>query len=205
MLKTIMSTVTLRSDENGAELPEAINVLIAYDDLAAAQRAMRLFTRIGRGELDDLQTGDLLCQPQLWPFDLLTDADWRKCAAADALRADLIVVSASSSSALPRAVQTWLTASLVHKQGAHAAVVALLSMGMESSNSCNLRFLKGAATEAGLDFFVALRDPDALPEDPASKPAEEEVAESFPRDEQFPEARWLAQPRNCYREWGIND
>lgn len=213
-----MSTASSFSDGYEAEPHETLNVLIAYDDLAAAQRAMRLFARVGRGQTDDLHTDDLLCQPQLWRFDLLADPDWRKCAASDALRADLIVVAASSPLALPRPVQSWLARCLARKQGAHAAVVALLRTDAHtrSPDSPGLQFLQSAATEAGLDFFVALRDSDASAQNATLEPAEAEVTRSIPNDERFfspptiPELRPAALPQPwslgvpC-RGWGINE
>ncbi len=205
-----MITGSSLSDRNDAESREAINVLIAYDDVAAAQRAMRLFARVGRGQTEDLQTEELLCQPQLWRFDLLADSDWGECAAIDALRADLIVVSASSPVALPRPVQSWLSACLARKQGAHAAVVALVQTDthMEPSDCPSLGFLQAAATEAGLDFFVALPDSNVPPESDGLEPAE---VEAGPRDGRFfsaPTIAELPQPWSLgvpYREWGINE
>ncbi len=212
-----MSTSS-RFEEYGAESCDALNVLIAYDDLAAAQRAMRLFARVGRGQIDDLHSDDLLCHPQLWRFDLLADPDWRKCAAEDAERADLIVVAASSPSALPRAVRNWLSACLARKQGAQAAVVALLRTDAhtEAPDCPSLEFLQKAANEAGLEFFVAVRNSDAAQESAAPEPAEAEPAQLGPCESRFlaapaiPELRppSLPPPWNlgiAYREWGINE
>lgn len=134
---------------------QPFNLVIAYDSVAAGQRAMRLFSYLGR------EHGDVLkFQTQPWRFDLLADPDWCQFAALDAIKADLLIISASSGSDLPVAVRSWISACLARKRGTHAAVVALFGTEeeMDTADSSRLQFVRMAAKEAGLDFFAPLAD-----------------------------------------------
>ena len=205
-----MSTLDSALDRKYADDRNAVNVLIAYDDVVAAQRAMRLFARVGREHLNEF-----LCRAQPWRFDLLGDPDWGKCASSDALRADLIVVSTSKRSDLPVAVQNWLAECLSQKQGARAAVVALLGSEdqKQDANSAGIQFLQSAARRAGLDFFVPVADSGKEPEparqsiDRAVRPARSALPPSRQtltrlRPPEPPQA--FSPGANC-RHWGINE
>ncbi len=132
--------------------PEAKwNVFIAYDDVHAGQHAMRTIKNVER-RLDWPETW----HPSLWRFDLLEDPDGRVLATADALQADLIVISASSRRDLPASLQDWINACLTQKRGTAAAVVAMLGPedNPDEPDSPRIQFIKSAAKEAGLDFFM---------------------------------------------------
>lgn len=126
-------------------------VLIAYEDVAAGQRAMCLVDHL------DQQGEGVRFQPQPWRFDLLVDPDWAQFAAGDALKADLLVISTSKQSGLPQAIQNWLTGCLARKRGTQAAVVALFEgEGHLDTDSSALQFVESAAKQAGLEFFAPL-------------------------------------------------
>ena len=132
--------------------PEAqLNVLVAYDDVSAGQHAMRVIGNVDR-QLDELEKR----YPSLWRFDLLEDPDWRLLATAEALQADLLVISASGRSGLPVGVKTWFKTCLAQKKGTAAAVVALFGVGerMDSPDSPRIQFVKSAVEAAGLAFFA---------------------------------------------------
>ena len=132
--------------------PEAkSNVLIAYDDAPAGQRAMNILDNVDH-RLDE----PMNWYPLLWRFDLLEDPEWRVLATADALRADLLIIAASSQSDLPASVQDWIKDCLTQKHGTAAAVVALLGSAenLDEPDSPRIQFIKSAAARAGLDFFA---------------------------------------------------
>ncbi len=214
MLQIVMSILNSGPNGNHVAACDVLNVLIAYDHIVAAQRAMRLFSRLGRE-----QTKDFLCQPQPWRFDLLADPAWRRCATSDALRADLIVITTSEQAALPVTVQTWLMACLSRKEGAGTAVVALLGTegAMNHPGSSGLRFLRSLAREAGLDFFAP--QPKGM-EPPASINPQTEQELGGARamvgnarrlaHRKVTEVRPPVMPRLndrgvSYRHWGINE
>ena len=132
--------------------PEAkFNVLVAYDDVPAGQHAMRMIGNVER-RIGEIETR----YPSLWRFDLLKDPDWRIQATAEAIQADLLVISASGQSGLSGGVKTWLQTCLTQKKGTAAAVVALLGSGehLDPPDSPRIQFLKGATEAVGLDFFA---------------------------------------------------
>ena len=128
-----------------------LNVVIAYDDVPAGQRAMHTLADLGRDFADEVDLG-----PQLWRFEYLEDPDWRALAAKDAIKADIIIISTTGEGELPAAVESWLAACLTQKHGTSAAVVALLGTvdNMDEPDSPRFQFLQRAAIEAGLDFFA---------------------------------------------------
>ena len=89
---------------NDKEPAKEFTVFIAYDDVNAGQRAGDLFSCVSQQHRDEL---DFRVQP--WRFDLIADPDWGPFATAEALQADLLVVSTSNPSDLSMQVKCWLS------------------------------------------------------------------------------------------------
>ena len=145
-----MRTTRLLDKRLEKQASRPFNVLILYDQVAAGQRAMHLFSRLGREH--ELQ---IAFQPFPWRVDFVTDPKLVELAAADALKADLIIISTTTRSDLPSAVQDWLLACLARMRGSNAAIVALSGTEEEvnQADSPWLEFLRRAAKDSGLDFF----------------------------------------------------
>jgi hypothetical protein len=128
-----------------------LKVVIAYEDIPAGRRAMSMLDRMAQAplELEELF-------PSLWQFDLLEDPDWRELATKDALKAAMIIISASSASDLPTTVREWIKVSLDQKQGATTAVVALLGPTghLDDPASPRIQYLKETTDQAGQEFFA---------------------------------------------------
>lgn len=126
-------------------------VLLLYEDMAAGQRAMRLFERLNEQVHDEIEL-----QPQLWRFDLLEDTEWRALAQADAANAHLIVVATRSDIDLPAGVKSWLAAWCANSIPGSSALVALLSSQRAAGEgeSPVHHILHFAARQAGQDFFA---------------------------------------------------
>ena len=141
-----MRTTLLPDKRLEKQASRAFKVIILYDQLAAAQRAMRIFSHL---------ESEVAFQPFPWRFDFVTDPKLREFAAADALKADLIIISTITRSDLPSAVQDWLLACLARMRGSNAAIVALSGTEEEAdpTDSSWFEFLRLAANNAGLDFF----------------------------------------------------
>jgi len=132
------------------ECKQRFNVLIAYDDVAAALRAMRLFSYLEREHGEGLKL-----EAKCWRFDLLEDDAWLELAVEEGIKADLLILSASSKSELPAAVQGWIKACLVLKRGSEAAVVGLFGTEEEMDQAASgLQFLRRATEKCGLVFFA---------------------------------------------------
>ena len=138
-------------DADSTDTESALRVVIAYNDVAAGKRAMRVLADLGKGLGDDIEF-----QPFPWSFDLLADMDWREAAARDACNADILIIATSSASPLPPAVERWAKAAISQKRGTATAVVALFGSdeNPDGAGSCRLEAIQTAARQAGLDFFA---------------------------------------------------
>lgn len=134
-----------------AQTREALRVVIAYNDLAAARRAMGVLRDLDRGLGDAIEF-----QPLPWSFELLTDPDWREAALRDAISADMLIIATSASGPLPAAVQQWVEFTFTRKQGTDAAIVALFGSREDPDdiNSLRVAAVRTAAQRKGLDFFA---------------------------------------------------
>ena len=144
-----MDETNLDADSRGTK--SALQVVIAYDDIAAGTRAMRVLADLGKGLGDDIEF-----QPFPWSFDMLADMDWRKVASHDACKADILIIATSSAGPLPPAVGRWADAAISQKRGTAAAVVALFGSdeNPDGAGSSRLQAIQTAARQAGLDFFA---------------------------------------------------
>ena len=137
-------------EKGSSEMNLPLRVVIAYNDLAAGRRAMRLLSNLGK-ELG----GDIEFQPLPWSFDLLGDVDWRAVAASDAVNTDLLIIATSDTDPLPPAIGRW-TDTAIRDNRRTAAVVALFGPEEKSDRfgSSRLLAIQTAAHRAGLDFFA---------------------------------------------------
>ena len=170
---------------NTADVP-AFNVAILYDDTPAGHRAMRMVAALN-AKLSDAQ---LPLKPQLWRFDLLQDSEWFALALADAINADMLILSTSNAHGLPTKVESWLKLCIARKRGTNAAIVALLGPDphLDEQASPRFRVVQGMARNANLDFFApGLRSPAAGLE-PLRRELFPVMTEAF--DRMNPSPRW---------------
>ena len=132
------------------EAERPLRVVIAYSDLTAGFRAMRMVTDLGRGFGDELDF-----HPIPWSFELLADEDLGKLAADDAFHADILIIAAQCTNPLPAAVGRWAESAIRRKEGTAAAVIALFGPEEhpDGRGSARLQAIQTAARGAGLEFF----------------------------------------------------
>jgi hypothetical protein len=88
-----------------------VDVLFAYDDVAAAREAMNTIASSLRQ-----QCPPAAMQPMLWRFAQLREPRWREMAITDGVRAQMIVVTLPNSSAeLPVDIEAWIAAVVAQK------------------------------------------------------------------------------------------
>jgi hypothetical protein len=126
--------------------------VILYDDASAGHRAMHTATTLSNGRRGTW----LEIKTQPWRFDLLDDPEWFALALADAINADMLILSVSRENSLPAMVEDWLKLCLMRKRGTDAAVVALLGPDdhLDEPVCPRFRFVQRVAEAAGLDFFA---------------------------------------------------
>ena len=128
----------------------AFRVVIAYEDFAAAKRAMDackiLLPQLGSAV--EFRSG-------MWKFDLLRNAKLNQIAASDALDADLIIVATSQNADLPVEVKKWIEMWTARKRSRAAALVALLDFTGEDVSGFSLAhdYLRKAAATAEMNFM----------------------------------------------------
>jgi hypothetical protein len=201
----------LTGNSETEELRCIFNVMILYDELAAGQRAMQLFTSLADEHGDQFEF-----RPQIWRFEFIADPDWRPLVDEEALRADLFVVAMTGQTDLPAGVRAWFKTSLSAKQGAGAALVALLGKDGDLDTPASSRFhlLQQLAYENGLEFFsptsTSIPRPDStmllniFPPPNASLALAEVYA--HPRGEEaLPQIPRPFNKRAPNWHWGIND
>ena len=129
----------------------ALRVVIAYGDLPAGKRTMRLLGTLSQG-----MAGDLEFQPLPWSFEMLAESEWRDLATRDVVNADMLILATSDTRPIPSSVVHWVDTVIRRKQGSSAAVVALLGQEEDSdaATSTQLEAIQAAARQAGLAFFA---------------------------------------------------
>ena len=121
-----------------------------YDDLATANRVMRMFDSLLR------HCGmEVSFHSDMWKFDTLRSASLRNLAVQDARGADVIIVSAHGSDEPPGELKAWFEEWLAHRNGHPAALVSLLDHepGLLPQMDPARCFLEQTARRAGLDFI----------------------------------------------------
>jgi hypothetical protein len=135
----------------GEDTARAVQVFIAYDDLAAGVRAMHVLADLGKGLGDAIEF-----RPTPWSFELLINSHWRESAAGAALQADILMIATSCTRLSSAAVHQWIETILHRKRGMDSAIVALFGSdkGPDVSGSSCLSAIRTAAQTAGLAFFA---------------------------------------------------
>jgi len=150
--------VVLVSHGNFAEDGPRPQVLMAYEDLNMALRAMNVLALIAR------EAGDVVAlQFAMWRFASFDTRALREAAARQAVQADLIVVAPGNSGSLSSSVTSWLdqwTGCRLLRPGALVAVFEPTT-GNDHATSVVGRQLQAVAALTGMDFFCsALRQFD---------------------------------------------
>lgn len=97
-----------------------LNILVIYDEIASAHRAMAVVSRLSNGIGEQVEF-----KPEFWRHDLLEEAEWRFAAAKDALQADVIIVSTREGAALGEQASAWLKECLLAREDPHLAMLTL--------------------------------------------------------------------------------
>jgi hypothetical protein len=114
-----------------------LDVLIMYEDVTAARRAVRAVARLAERLEDQVE----FCR-NFWRFDLLAEPACRAAAIQDALRADVVIVATRAAREFPPLVSRWLEGCLAHREKRAIAVLALL--GSDDTWSISLEDERGS-------------------------------------------------------------
>ena len=99
-----------------------LNVVMAYEDFVTGIDAVRTLSRLAQrtGHLDEFGTQNV------WNFQTLADPTLRNIAAAEATKADMVVIAAHGPGHPPITVMHWIELWLGQRGTSRAALVALL-------------------------------------------------------------------------------
>jgi len=144
---------SMKPDEanEGNEDDSRLIVLVAYEDFAAAIRAMAMLKRVGN---QCGQQARLI--PLIWRFDVLADDSYFELAVGDALAADIIVISAREGKTLPQKIREWIAHWLLVEDRRPPALVATLDYHpvRMKRQSCVLPYLAKLAHYGNMPFFA---------------------------------------------------
>jgi hypothetical protein len=90
----------------------------------------------------------------MWLFTELRMPQLRAIAAADAARADLVIISVHHAESLPEEVTGWVEAWLQQKGSRTIALLALFDPLYKGDSSSMKTFLQDAAKKAKMEFLV---------------------------------------------------
>jgi hypothetical protein len=137
-----------------------MKIVLAHEDpvtgLKAIELLRRLAARLGAQSEIDRSPWEL-CN-RAWQFDWLREPELFEQALAEAIEADMIIISANRRNELPVCVRKWIESVLARKRGGPAALVALLD-GPPVTNDDILHsdfYLRQLASENGVDFHCNL-------------------------------------------------
>jgi hypothetical protein len=141
-LNTVSSPSLDGIHSDRADAPAPLRVVIAYDDRAAGRRALAMLNRVLRHE-----PGAVHLIPSLWRFDVLETAECSERALADAIAADLFILSTSASETIAAGIERWVSTFLSRRRGTGTAILALF--GPDDEWSISIQEADSAATKDG--------------------------------------------------------
>lgn len=170
---------------------EPFTVVIVYEDYDCGIRAQELYRR-----LSAQWEGSLDFHVAMWRFEPLGVPSLREEAAAEAIQADLVLVSATGKHPLPAEVKQWIEIWRGAK-GEFSALALLLDGRNHGATGAQeiTEFLQAAAQDTGCSFFSSgPMPPRPLPFERAG------ISPVLPR---MVETETL--PAGPADHWGIND
>ena len=174
------------------DINSALNVVIAYEDLATGKRAMKTYEYMVQ------QLGEeCLFANQMWKFDVLAVPKLKEIAAKDAAAAEIIIISAHEGRELPAQVKTWIELWLSYKTEA-SALVGLFDGETQSSPARS--YLAEVARRANIEFFC---QPGIWPGSSVTR-STTTLAQPL-NDKTFAFLASATQEVPSFSHWGINE
>lgn len=175
-----------------------MNVVIVYENFEAGKHAKRTFDYLANSLGNECQLSS-----QMWKFDVLGIQKLRDMAAADALAADIIIVSSAGKNELPGPVLAWIDLWLEQKSNALALVALFTCPDEELEETGTVRsYLAEVARRGQMEFL-------AQPESGWGRETavESRVAARIPEQQarMFTSLAGALQQDTPYQRWGIND
>jgi hypothetical protein len=150
------------SDKWDLPAKASFSVVVIYEEVSSAQRAMRLIGDVLRGSTS--QSGfEPSFEPSLWKLEMLLVPKFRELAAQEAAAADVVVIAARDRDTLPVALQGWIETWPPRNPSNRGALVALLWLteGQAEVQEDSLAFFRKAADQVQMDLFVQSFPPPA--------------------------------------------
>lgn len=182
--------------DHGA-VPE-FNVVIAYEDYRAAERAKQAYDFLVANLVHEWRVSS-----QMWKFEVLGNPELREMAAKDAAQANLIIVSARGEGELPAEVKAWIELWL-GCQGESVALVALFDCSPEAAEHAQEAqgYLEEAASRGRMEFFAwPLLQTQGASSEEGVPPAQSRDAVGEP----LPHLAAVAPRQEPFTHWGINE
>lgn len=141
--------------------PYPLRAILVYEDVAAALRAQDLIHRLASELQPEFELSN-----EVWKFELLRHLQLKEEARAEAVEADLIIISAGKDTELPEMITSWIESWLADKVGRHTSLIALFNREEPSTAEADVKpqsareYLRRAAEIGGMDFFCNIATPE---------------------------------------------
>jgi hypothetical protein len=122
-----------------------LKAVLIYENFAAGLRARWFCERLA-GALD------CTLEEEMWNFEVLRIREDRNAAASAARKADVVVISVSGRTELPRAIRAWLDMWLWLLEKENPALVGLFDSSVPRHVGSIRSYLSSIARRAGIDF-----------------------------------------------------
>ena len=124
-------------------------MIVAYDEAAAQQHALRLFDHLSRSFESRLEFTCTQCR-----FDQLAHRQFASEASAVASSANLVIIGTVHGEDLPSAVKKWIIHWLEQSHPSNAALVAAVKNTGQNNDTTRVHaYLQDAANQVGVSFF----------------------------------------------------
>lgn len=179
----------------GSPAADAFRIFIACEDRVTGQRALQLYER-----LVCRHSGEFRFFQSLVKFDTLEAQSIREAAAAEAARADMVILSVRGDRPLTEPVTSWLDSLAADDRERARASALIVLLGCPKADELGARwseYLGSVAARSGMDLFIhAAETGSAPPGGPAAVEAPRLVSQG---------GGGAAAFQSAPRRWGINE
>jgi len=129
------------------------NVVVAYEDVAAAKRAKEICDRL-RCTIGD----QVVLEMHLWRWDILKNAGLIDIAVNDAVNARLIILATRGFKDFPADTRTWIELWVPRRRARTGALVLLVEPinSFTLGSSPQVSYLQSVAQRARMEFFASI-------------------------------------------------